>query len=949
MENIKVSCCKTCGGELDPRIAVEGVVKCKFCGNLWTIPKEKATSESIHFLKMGEHELDTCKFDDAYESYRKAAEIDPEEPEAYFGMALANFCVQYLRDDVQHRVQPICHENSEHQFLSLKFVNDVNYKQAMKLATPKQAEVYKERAEEIDYIRAEFLRLKESGLDYDCFICVKVTDNETDGRTVDYGIADDIYFDLKGRGFKVFFSEREIKDAQGADYEARILYALYSSECMLVVCTDDKYLQTPWVKNEYTRFLSMIAAGNENKEHDSITIVFDGKPIEKLHGRKGRIQGIDWNNKNAGEQIRNFVDKHSPQGRERRAEAERKKQEEQRLREEEARRTREEQEKLRAELERQQREIAEKLSNIQNSAAATTGGASVQSLLMRAEQFLEDNDTESAEKYYNMVLDADPQNSPAWWGLFLLEFKVKSGNSIIDALSYQKLDEIGRSRNYRNAVKYASGSMEEQIAFFENELHNPRRWWQLFLAEMGMGNEDAILRNVSVDVKRRISQSKNFANVKKYVNDDFAPTLKAFEAGLNSPESAWALFLEENGVKKESAILDKIASCQSVVLDTSQNYLTACRNAEGELRKRIDAFQARLNGSEIWWEAFLREMKVQYEDDILLSFHTFGLSKIENSVYYQKACQNVGDDEYGERINKFNAALEKFDLWWKQFLHDFHWQSENEFLNSKFDVDLVKKVTENPHFKKAQEYADENEKKRINNFLSKIEEQLGYARQATQAWDELLKKHGVKTNEQLQKVLVADLRKDPLCVKAMSMMSKAKDNKRLKAMRGTIEAQEKFYAKNAAERRVRARRIRRIVFATLMSFAVLAMHVLALLDVPPINYLWFAIIPNRIARIVICSVVTFYFTIPQLINLAVNKSDRRWVGSFWDPVVAPLVGMSDAWFFGLPLFIALFPITFMIAICRVGADRGKWSVFMIVTDVILLAVGFAPLLLLMFI
>ena len=35
---------------------------------------------------MGEHDLDTCKFDEAYTAYKKAAELDPNEPEAYFGM-----------------------------------------------------------------------------------------------------------------------------------------------------------------------------------------------------------------------------------------------------------------------------------------------------------------------------------------------------------------------------------------------------------------------------------------------------------------------------------------------------------------------------------------------------------------------------------------------------------------------------------------------------------------------------------------------------------------------------------------------------------------------------------------------------------------------------------------------------------------------------------------------
>ena len=34
---------------------------------------------------------------------------------------------------------------------------------------------YFSKAQDIDYIREEFLKLQQSGLDYDCFICVKVS------------------------------------------------------------------------------------------------------------------------------------------------------------------------------------------------------------------------------------------------------------------------------------------------------------------------------------------------------------------------------------------------------------------------------------------------------------------------------------------------------------------------------------------------------------------------------------------------------------------------------------------------------------------------------------------------------------------------------------------------------------------------------------------------------
>ncbi len=302
--------CKYCGAPLPLQEAVGGVVRCTYCGNVQTLPKKDVSPAALSFLRMGEHDLDTCKFDEAYTAYAKAAELDSEEPEAYFGMALAAFKVQYLKDEVNERLQPICHEISEKVFSG-----DRNFRRALELATNEQKREYLARAEEIAHIRKEFYDLKASGLDYDCFLCVKVTDGG--GKTADHDRANEIYYYLKDRGHSPFFSEREMRNRTGSDYEALILYALYTSECMLIVCSDEEYLQTKWVKNEYTRFLHMLA--NEEKERDALTFVFSGKPVEKLPNGK-KVQGIDLSKPDAYTRIEDFVQTHTPEAKKRREE-----------------------------------------------------------------------------------------------------------------------------------------------------------------------------------------------------------------------------------------------------------------------------------------------------------------------------------------------------------------------------------------------------------------------------------------------------------------------------------------------------------------------------------------------------------------------------------------------------------------------------------------------------
>ncbi len=364
--------CKYCTAPLTLQEAVGSVVRCVHCGNVQTLPKKDVSPAALSFLRMGEHDLDTCKFDEAYTAYAKAAELDEKEPEAYFGMALAAFKVQYLKDEVNERLQPICHEISEKVFS-----DDKNFRRALELATDEQRREYRKRGREIDEVKEEFYELQRKGLDYDCFLCVKVTDGG--GKTADYDRANDIYYYLKDEGYKPFFSEREMKGRTGSDYEALILYALYTSECMLIVCSNEEYLQTKWVKNEYMRFLHMLA--NEEKERDALTFVFSGKPIEKLPSGK-KVQGIDLSKPDAYTRIGEFVKIHTPEAKKKREEEEARKQREE-----------EERDKELAELKKQLAQMQQ-----ERATAATPANLSPTQLLAMTKQLEKEEARLAAEK-----------------------------------------------------------------------------------------------------------------------------------------------------------------------------------------------------------------------------------------------------------------------------------------------------------------------------------------------------------------------------------------------------------------------------------------------------------------------------------------------------------------------------------------------------------------------
>ena len=108
--------CKNCGAPLEVAAAVNGVVTCSFCGSVFTLPKRDASDKTRKHLDAGETALDQCRFDDAFASYGKAIEADKTEPEAYWGRALARNKVQYLKDTVNNRLQPICHKVTDEAF-----------------------------------------------------------------------------------------------------------------------------------------------------------------------------------------------------------------------------------------------------------------------------------------------------------------------------------------------------------------------------------------------------------------------------------------------------------------------------------------------------------------------------------------------------------------------------------------------------------------------------------------------------------------------------------------------------------------------------------------------------------------------------------------------------------------------------------------------------------------
>ena len=68
---------------------------------------------------------------------------------------------------------------------------------------------------------------------------------------------------LTENGYRVFFSRVTLEDKLGVEYEPYIFAALNSAKIMLAFGTDYDYYNAVWVKNEWSRFLQLIAKGEK--------------------------------------------------------------------------------------------------------------------------------------------------------------------------------------------------------------------------------------------------------------------------------------------------------------------------------------------------------------------------------------------------------------------------------------------------------------------------------------------------------------------------------------------------------------------------------------------------------------------------------------------------------------------------------------------------------------
>lgn len=392
--------CKMCGGELNV-IDGSGVAECDYCGTMQTVPT--AVDDTVRSLFNRANTLRIkSEFDKAERLYEKILQVKADEAEAYWGLILCKYGIEYVEDPTTFKRIPTCHRASFDSILA-----DEDYKSALQYADAVQRDVYEAQAKEIDRIQKEILELSRKEEPYDVFICYKETD-DSGKRTQDSVIANDIYYELTNEGFKVFYAAISLEDKLGSAYEPCIFAALTSSKVMLAIGTKPEYFNAVWVKNEWSRFLKMMRADRSKmlipcyKDMDAYEL-----PEEFAHlqaqdmGKIGFINDIARGIK-----------------------------------------------KVLAADDDSDSDGSENHVDSESSAIAP--------LLERVELFLEDSDWDSAAEYCERVLDQAPKNPTAYLYKLLADLHLHHKDELAGVKeSFEEND------NYKKALRFAEEDLKE--------------------------------------------------------------------------------------------------------------------------------------------------------------------------------------------------------------------------------------------------------------------------------------------------------------------------------------------------------------------------------------------------------------------------------------------------------------------------------------------------------
>jgi hypothetical protein len=377
-----------CGGDLEIEEGMT-VCECEYCGTKQTVPnvdddKKRKLFERANKLRAN------CEFDKAAGVYENIVSEYSEEAEGYWGLILCRYGIEYVDDPNTGKKIPTCHRSS---FDSI--MDDEDFDMVMENSDSVSRAVYREEAKYIEEIRKGIIEVSGKEKPYDIFICYKET-NEDGERTLDSVLAQDVYDELINKGYRVFFSRITLEDKLGVEYEPYIFAALNSAKIMLVFGTSYDFFNAVWVKNEWSRYLKLMA--KDKSKH--LIPCFKNVDAYDIPKEFAKLQSQDMGKIGANQDLIRGIEK-----------------------------------LLSPELK------VEKPTSAENI-VINNGGVNGNSLLKRGIMAIEDGEWSKAVDFFEQVLNINAEDCHAYWGELLASYQCKDSDELGNVLYSELIKEL---------------------------------------------------------------------------------------------------------------------------------------------------------------------------------------------------------------------------------------------------------------------------------------------------------------------------------------------------------------------------------------------------------------------------------------------------------------------------------------------------------------------------
>ncbi len=388
--------CNVCGSGVNKDENGGGV--CQSCGHAMMFPKSDIKKlNRITYLR------NAFRFAEAEDLAEKLKTAEPEDSEAYWAALLCEYGIQYVREGSSRFA--VCRKDIS-ELPAIKESN--NYKRALYYATEEYQKAYETLGEQLEDTVSITKSILKQEKNYDVFILSR------EGVSVDDDLdGDKVYLRFTSNlGFSAFYAPEMFKDMDAVEKSAQIVHALKNSRIMI-----PSFREKNDVYDDYFKYTVNTFSAEMKKDSEKLVFpVFNSHAMNFQQLPEKLVWCDDIFDCSEDEFMREISDKIESI-------------------------------------------LKPEVNAIVPDALVTATAANKENLIKRAYMFLEDGEFETADQYFDKILDIDIEDSRAYIGKLLAECKLHSEDEI-PGLPQTVTDD----KNFKKALRFAT---PEQKARYE--------------------------------------------------------------------------------------------------------------------------------------------------------------------------------------------------------------------------------------------------------------------------------------------------------------------------------------------------------------------------------------------------------------------------------------------------------------------------------------------------